>query len=180
MTIRPAGALMATVALAVSAALWHFWPAPVDTRPITLPPTFMNLTPWEHNFMGSDEFQELAQEEFGEAGLAGTTFGSFRAGERPGLMLNLIAVRTDMTGKLDVRAAVGDRAVGNERCTSTLEFKADDDSPSAGVEARVTTYLLCWRASDDLSVSALVMGGAAQTSEEELAAAVEAVYTSLE
>lgn len=178
LTLRPVVAI-AVATLVGAAAFWHFRSTPVDTRPISLPSSFMDLAPARNQMMRTAEFEQLAREEFEGAGFAATTFGDFRSGTRPGLVINVVAARVGNTGRIDVGAAVDDRVVGNERCTTTLDYAAGGDARSTG-DTQLRNGLLCWRTSPDLSVSALVMTGADKTSEMELAAAVEALYTSLD
>ena len=70
--------------------------------------------------------------------------------------INVIVVRADATGKLDLRMA-GDAGEphGAVRCTSYLSFSTPDQK----VPPRPTDHLLCWRSSPTLSVTALALGG---------------------
>lgn len=169
---RVAVAALLAVLGAVAAAGWlsaELLAPEVDERPLTLPGTFAGLprAPAHEDFGAQRSWQEGAGERVDGAGLAGATYRATGKG-----IVNVTAVRTDATGKLDLNLAgdPGD-AYGDVRCTRNIDFPDTDGLAPArpGVD-----LMLCWRTSVSLSVIAFVLGGPLPP--EEVAGGVQAVW----
>jgi hypothetical protein len=145
----------------------------VDKRPITLPDTFLNrghLADPELDFGQAADWRAHIEDEFHGAGLAGAAYGEIGQGR-----INVVAIRADATGDLDLKmAADAGEPYGNVRCTNYFRFETEDLKPPP---AHMEGMLLCWRTSDDLTVSALAMNLAPAA--VEVAAEVDALWQSV-
>lgn len=143
---------------------------PSDTRTVNLPPTFMGLNTSPHN---DASLPQSISESLGGAPTALTSYGE------PGTtMLNVVATRTDMTGKVDLHL-LGDsgRSIGGTRCTRNVVLRgADEDVDTPGTP--LSGKVLCWRTSEQLSISAFVLSR--PPAEEDVAAAVDALWLTLD
>ncbi len=164
--------------LLVIAGLWHARSsAPVDVRPVTLPATFMGLALKPDNFGITPSWTSMVRDELDGAPVAGASYGQIGVTA----FVNVVAARTDLSGKLDLGlAGNGGRLIGNAWCTDyvVLRVAGTDDGKSAATLPRMDGKLLCWRTSDRLSVTAFVYSRPPAT--EDVAAAVDLIWTGLQ
>jgi hypothetical protein len=147
--------------------------SPEDDRPVTMPSTFAGVDAGSTQFFfTSPSWISTVRDAIGDAPFSGASYG--QPGQ-PTTMVNVIAARTDLTGKLDQSMAGDDgELLGATRCTRRVILgPAGDDQKSTEVD----TMLLCWRTSDLLSVTALALKRPPPP--EELAAAVDATWDGL-
>jgi hypothetical protein len=162
------------VSIAVIAVVWYLTTSsgPTDTRPVVLPPTFMGLNIGSSNHGDSPEAMAVIREQVNGAPSALTTYGEVKA-----TVVNVVATRADLTGKVDLHFA-GDngRLVGNTRCTRNVVLReAGEDMDKPGSPLR--NKMLCWRTSKQLSISVFVL--IRPPAEEDLAAAVDSLWNTL-
>jgi len=129
--------------------------------PLRLPPIVMGVavSTDPDSFAASPDWRRTVAENFVDstAYAAASHRPRRKLGDPGPLMANLIAVRGDMTDKLDLRlAAKPFEQLGAVTCTQTLDFfrGTGDKGPLSREPSRV----LCWRVSRELSVSILVFG----------------------
>jgi hypothetical protein len=155
---------LAAVAVAVAAGvgMWTGTRSTSHSEPVTLPAQFIGIAPGGYDFIAGLDMDGVMTEAVGENAWGGHTYGQTSSfpGGRTKLMVNLVVARADLTGKVDLRLSKDEHPVGSEQCGTV-----------------VGSQLICSRTSDDLSVTALVMLGTDQTTESEVAAAVESVFT---
>lgn len=125
----------------------------VDSRGIRLPDTFMG----QGRMTGplaidtKQDWLEYAHQQLGAVGYSGMSYGSSRTA-----IMNVVAARTDLTGKLDLRMVADQgREVGSVRCTQTLSFVIGDTRYPPTFEPN---RLLCWRTTKTLSVYVSALG----------------------
>jgi hypothetical protein len=161
-------------AIAIIGTRYALTSSPEDERPVSLPPSFAgaNLNTGPASFATDPSWISTVKDSIGDVPFAGAGYGE---PGNPTAVVNVIAARTDLTGKLDQRMA-GDAGelLGATRCTRRvmIEPPGDDQKPT-----EIDTWLLCWRTSELLSVTALAM--LRPPPPEELAAAVDATWQSL-
>jgi hypothetical protein len=157
-------------AIAIAGVRHAMTSSPKDERPVTLPATFAGLTPRTPNFGTETSWISTARDATGGAPILGTTYG--KVGEAS--IINVVVARSDLTGDLDQDMAGDDgELLGATRCTRKVMLTVDKDKKP--IES--TKMLLCWRTSDLLSVTALVLSRPPEPAE--VAAAVDAVWEGL-
>jgi hypothetical protein len=146
-----------------------------DDRAVVLPDTFAGLPAAETRLQFGEgaEWKKGLGETFGNRPIGGRAFGSVR----PGPLVNLMVVRADSRDAAD--PALGRppyTQIGKVSCTHTFQFgngaaPGGEDRPPR----RNDKMLLCWRAGDLLTVSALIFIGG-QGVEQTAAQAIDAVW----
>jgi len=176
-TVRPATLVILLVVVLAGAGLWRVLTrsGPQDQRPITLPASFDGLALEPDNYATGPSWAATTRGVIGDTPFAGATYGP----TRDTTVINVVAARTDLSGKLDIRLAGPDvRTIGAVRCTDTLSLRPADGSDKRPPTADIRGQMLCWRTSDRLSVSALVV--LHPTTQEQLATAVTMLWTQLQ
>ena len=169
--------LAGLTALAAAVAVWHVESAPaVDRRPVVLPAVFLGLSVRPGNFSTEASWTSTSEQALKGAGSAATEYGTLAAGQPRTPLINVIAARTDLTGKLDQRLA-GDQGdlLGGTRCTQTLRLQPDTAKDAPPVV--MPTMMLCWRLSGTFSITALAV--LRPPAAAELAAAVDTLWDQL-
>lgn len=166
---RAVVAVLVALATIAVVSYRHVTSGPSDTRPVTLPATFAGLTT---STFSNEGVPESISEDLGGAPTALTTYGA------PGTtIVNVVAARADMSDRVDLRYLGDDgRLIGGTRCTTNVVLRELDegvDSPGSPM----TGKLLCWRTSDELSVSAFVLSR--PPAAEDVAAAVDALWSTV-
>jgi hypothetical protein len=161
-------ALLAVATRVATIGALHLRSGPHDTRPVVLPKSLAGFqpAPTPYQFAENASWPQSMAKAFGNTAYGGRAYGSLAAHQ----LINLVVVRADSSG-------FGDPSVGRPpytmfgevRCTHSLQFK--DSSPEL-VDSKL---LLCWRASDTLTVSAIMLLGG-QGFDEDTAQAVQDVW----
>jgi hypothetical protein len=168
-----AGALAVVAALVIGFVVLR--PHPQGDRSVVVPDTLAGLPAAETALQFADRagWRKTATETFGDTPLGGRAFGSLR----PGFLVNLVVVRADSRGEADM--ALGRppyTKIGQVSCTRTFQLP---DGVLPGQEHPLPhlseSMLLCWRARDTLTVSAMVLAGPAGY-EQAMARAVDEVW----
>ncbi|WP_426560696.1 hypothetical protein ACPPVT_12520 [Angustibacter sp. McL0619] len=173
-------AVIATVLLAVVG--WRATHRP-NLTPVVLPDSFASYGPLQDGVDfakddGPTSWRTSAKGTLGGNAFDGRAFGNVRSG---GPMLNVVVARTDLTDKLDVALAAPPYTMfGSVTCTQTVDLasaarkrnQTPKDLPGPRFNAR---SVLCWRATDDVSVSAFGLLASADLMPR-VAAAVDEVW----
>jgi hypothetical protein len=153
---RPALLLVGLLGAAASLAtgLLLLRPHPRDDRPVVLPDTLVGLSPAETRLQfaqGGDWRTQLAQ-TFGDHPFDGRAFG----GVRPGPLVNLVVVRKDSRDEGDPGLGRPPYSkFGEVSCTHWFQLP-DVLGQGESKPYRSDKMLLCWRASETLTVSVLM------------------------
>jgi hypothetical protein len=145
-----------------------------DTRPVVLPTSFMGLSVSSYNDGNRPETIAVLRKTVNGAAVSLRVFG-----EPTGTIIYVEGTRADLTGKSDLHM-LGDAGLpyGNASCTRRLVLRLPDDKMNLdnpqGPDSRM---MLCWRTSEQVSISALVPG--VKPPEEDVAAAVDAVWNQI-
>jgi hypothetical protein len=154
---RPYRLLLVPAVLVVAvAAVWVFTmqPAPIDQRPVALPAALAGFPVANAGlqFAQHPDVQKTMRDDFGERPWDGRAYGGI-----PGPLFHLVVVRGDSDGKgMLTTTRPPHTEFGDVTCTQTFEL---EDLPGQGdAEAlRHDSRVQCWRTSDSLSVSVLVV-----------------------